>query len=102
MDDYELDIVINGLTVRPNVYVSDTATIVRTWMERIFEKPWNPLKTTKSEYFPRVFLFEGIAVVSYQTFSIIKKQGCLREGTIIGPATEVQRAAKALRNDSEN
>ncbi len=50
---------INGFTIVQSVYVSDQATTKRSIIERLFTLPWQPLRSTKTVYSPRAYVYSS-------------------------------------------
>jgi hypothetical protein len=60
------------MKIEISIYISDYTTVQRSFMERFFTRPWNPLKTKKRIYSPTVFLIGDTCYVSPQTFTKIE------------------------------
>lgn len=60
--------------VLPSRYVPDTKSVRRTWIERLFSRPWNPLRRYKVVKTPLAFVLNGIVLCSYDTYNRIKKE----------------------------
>lgn len=91
------NLVISGFNIVPDIYVSDTETVKRSWRERLFSKPWEPLTNTKQVYCPRIYVQnENTMIVSYQTYSILKGGEKLKDGVVFGDLLDVLRARLAI------
>lgn len=70
---------IDELSHLPNViaspFVCDWDIVERTWFERLFSLPWNPLKSTRTEYNPKAYRLScGTIICSANTLRIAKKE----------------------------
>lgn len=66
----------SGIEIEVSVYVSDSREEKRGWGERLFSRPWKPLRSHKWVYSPKVFLVglpeKRVAIMSPQTYSLLK------------------------------
>lgn len=65
-----------GIRIIADPYVSDFKIIKRSWKERLFTLPWQPLRKTNTEYNPIAYIMDnGYVIVSYRTWAILEKEG---------------------------
>lgn len=62
-------------------YVSDTKIVRRSWGERLFSLPWQPLKSTKVVDSATVLKYGGMLIVSPKTYAQLVKDGTLKPGS---------------------
>ncbi len=58
----------NGFTIVPDRNISDFTR--RSWIERLFSRPWKPLQATKPD--SKAYIIEKTILVSWATFAKIK------------------------------
>lgn len=76
--DYIKELIEKNTMVRvvTSPYISDYKTTKRSWKERLFTLPLQPLRKTNTEYNPIAYIMDGnIVIVSYRTWAILEKEG---------------------------
>jgi hypothetical protein len=63
----------------PSIYVNDYQSKKRSWIERLFTFPWEPLRKYNAVYEPIAYRFEDSWIVSVQTYSILIKEGYIND-----------------------
>lgn len=63
---------MGGFEIVGDVHVSDIER--RSWRERLFSRPWRPLKKTK--YSPTAYIVGNQIIVSIQTFLRFEHEKC--------------------------
>lgn len=61
------------MNIVPSVYVTDWTWEKRSWRERLFSWPWNPLLRYTIVKNPKVYYMDDQIVCSYETFDKIKR-----------------------------
>lgn len=62
------------IIVRTDRHISDFKWVKRTWMERLFERPWNPLRSKRAVLSPvGVMVGDKICLVSPRSYEVLKK-----------------------------
>lgn len=65
----------SNIDIIASPFVSDLERVKRTWKERLFSRPWNPLQKYKTEYRPYALIAGSICIVSYQTYAKLIEEG---------------------------
>lgn len=63
-----------GCKIEVSYYISDFKTVDRTWKERLFSLPWNPLQKVKAVYSPTAYRIGNVVFVSPKTFVKLQKE----------------------------
>lgn len=67
-------LIIDGITIIPDVHMYDYVTRQLSWKERLFSRPWRPLQKTKQIYDPTAFVFDDQVIVSYEMFAKLQRE----------------------------
>lgn len=66
---------LHNLEVIPSQWVSDYESVMRSWKERLFTRPWRPFQKTKSVYSPKAYkVLDEQIIMSFQSYEILKKE----------------------------
>lgn len=99
--DNEISMVINGIKIVPDIYVPHHQRVARSLKERLFTRPWRPFDKFKNIDSHIIYIVNGVGIVSYKTFSDLKKTGYLENCKIIGDEEKVALVAKALTSNKQ-
>lgn len=72
-DDREISFP-DDFKIEASPYISDTKPVRRSWGERLFTRPWHPLKRLKIVDSPIAYIIHSsnIVLVSYETYTKLK------------------------------
>jgi hypothetical protein len=63
-----------NIKIVPTDMMVDIRHVRRTWKERWFSWPWDPLKDFKEIYEPMAYILDDIWLVSYKTYAILEEE----------------------------
>ena len=63
-----------NIKIVPTHMMADIGHVKKTWKERWFSWPWNPLQDFKTVYQPMAMRMDDTWFVSYKTYAILEKE----------------------------